>query len=432
MMFKPATKKQSKLRLAISGPSGSGKTYSALSIASALGKRIAVIDTEHGSASLYADKFSFDTLDLDSFSPETYVAAIEAANEAKYDVLVIDSLSHAWMGKDGALEQVDTAAKKSGSKNSYFAWRDVTPKHNALVEAMLQSNAHIIATMRSKTEYSTDKDDKGKVTPKKIGLAPIQREGMEYEFTVFGELDLDHNLNITKSRCSAIAGKLVEKPGKQLADVLKAWLETGAPAEAPKPKLVLAEAETDVDDSRAQSPLTVVSGLIANAKRVRELEAVKPRIQELDAFLREQAIPQYNERLKVLVAENEALKKAPQTAKPDEKAAEPSAATPPVSDKKIAEPSTPFDDPEAGRPDAPAVHERQPGDDTEEVKAELTQAQKDEADAKALSDDLEKATTVTEINALAPRFKLLTAAMQAQLRKPFSSRKADLTKAGKL
>ena len=275
-------------------------------------------------------------------------------------------------------------------------------------------------------------DDKGKVTPKKIGLAPIQREGMEYEFTVFGELDLDHNLNITKSRCSAIAGKLVEKPGKQLADVLKAWLETGAPAEAPKPKLVLAEAETDVDDSRAQSPLTVVSGLIANAKRVRELEAVKPRIQELDAFLREQAIPQYNERLKVLVAENEALKKAPQTAKPDEKAAEPSAATPPVSDKKIAEPSTPFDDPEAGRPDAPAVHERQPGDDTEEVKAELTQAQKDEADAKALSDDLEKATTVTEINALAPRFKLLTAAMQAQLRKPFSSRKADLTKAGKL
>ena len=228
LTFAPAQKKQSKLRLALCGPSGSGKTYSALAIAAGLGEKIGVIDTEHGSASLYADVFRFDACHLESFSPEKYVEAIGIAEKAGYDVIVVDSLSHAWMGKDGALEQVDVAGRKSQSKNSYFAWRDVTPKHNALVDAMVQSKAHIIATMRSKTEYALDKDKDGKVAPKKIGMAPIQREGMEYEFTVAGELDLEHHLHITKSRCSALADALIAKPGAQLAKTLRDWLDAGA------------------------------------------------------------------------------------------------------------------------------------------------------------------------------------------------------------
>lgn len=248
--FQKATKKAAKLRLGLCGPSGSGKTYSALAIACGLGKRVALIDTEHGSASLYADRFSFDTLNLESFSPETYVEAIKVAEAEGYDVVIIDSLSHAWMGKDGALEQVDQATKRSGSKNSYFAWRDVTPKHNALVEAIVQCKAHIIATIRSKTEYAVDKDEKGKVSPRKIGTAPIQRDGMEYEFSVWGELDLDHNYIVSKTRCSVLTGKVVHNPGEQLAATLRAWLEAGAvevqpepaPTPAPVPEEVAARA----------------------------------------------------------------------------------------------------------------------------------------------------------------------------------------------
>ena len=125
LAFQKATKRQAKLRMALIGPSGSGKTFTALTLATALGKRVGVIDTEHGSASKYADRFAFDCLNLTSFSPGTYVEAIAAAAAAGFDVLIIDSLSHAWSGKDGALEQVDKKAAASRSGNSFTAWRDV-------------------------------------------------------------------------------------------------------------------------------------------------------------------------------------------------------------------------------------------------------------------------------------------------------------------
>src|SRR5262245_61668408 len=136
LQFTKATQQQGRLRLALIGPSGAGKTYSALNIAQHLGGHVAVIDTEHGSASKYATLFDFDVLELDSFAPSHYVEAIQAADAAGYDVLVIDSLSHAWMGKDGALEQVDRIAKRSQTGNTFGAWRDVTPQHNAMIEAM--------------------------------------------------------------------------------------------------------------------------------------------------------------------------------------------------------------------------------------------------------------------------------------------------------
>jgi DNA replication protein DnaC len=230
-MFKRATKTQAKLRLALIGPSGSGKTFSALAIASHLGQSIAVIDTEHGSASKYANLFSFDTCELTSFHPQQYVNAIQEASE--YDVLIIDSLSHAWMGKDGALEQVDRLAKRLQNSNTFAAWRDVTPLHNQLVEAMLACPAHLIVTMRSKTEYVVEANDKGKMQPRKVGMAPIQRDGLEYEFDVCGELNLDNDLIISKSRCPDLSGQIISKPGKQLANVLNAWLSDGVPASAP-------------------------------------------------------------------------------------------------------------------------------------------------------------------------------------------------------
>lgn len=247
MQFKKATKAQARLRLALIGPSGSGKTFSALSIAQHLGGQVALVDTERGSASKYASDFSFDVLELDTFHPERYIEAIQAAEAAGYDVLILDSLSHAWIGKEGALELVDRAAARQAAKrgreagNSFAAWREVTPLHNALVEAMVQSRLHLIVTMRAKTEYVMETNEKGKSVPRKVGLAPVQRDGLEYEFDVVADLDLDHNLLVSKTRCRALDNAVIARPGKQVADMLKAWLSDGAapeqmPDEAPAPQ----------------------------------------------------------------------------------------------------------------------------------------------------------------------------------------------------
>jgi hypothetical protein len=235
MAFVKASKKQAKLRMALIGPSGSGKTYTALQVASHLGSPIAVIDTERGSASKYAgtNGFEFDVCELESFHPTQYINAIHEAEAAGYEVLVIDSLSHAWMGKDGALELVDKAAKRSQSQSSFMAWRDVTPLHNALVDAMLQSKMHIIVTMRAKTEYvleTVDRGNKKVQVPRKIGLAPIQRDGLEYEMDVVADMDLDNNFMVSKTRCPQLTGAVINKAGEDLADILKGWLSDGAPA----------------------------------------------------------------------------------------------------------------------------------------------------------------------------------------------------------
>jgi len=180
--IKKASKSQAKARIALMGPPGSGKTFSALNVAHHLGKRVILIDTERGSASKYADEFDFEVIELDSFNPKTYIAAIQAAEEAGADVIIVDSLSHAWVGKDGALEMVDRAA--SSSKNSFTAWKDVTPLHNALVDAILRSKAHIFVTLRTKTEYVIEANERGRLTPRKVGLGAVQRDGIEYEFDV--------------------------------------------------------------------------------------------------------------------------------------------------------------------------------------------------------------------------------------------------------
>ena len=190
--FTKATKKKLKLRLALCGPTGSGKTYTALRMARELAKGgvVAVIDTEHSSASLYADDFDFVAGELNHHSPRSYCNAINAAAEAGVAVLIIDSLTHAWTGNEGALELVDQAAARNRG-NSYVAWRDVTPMHNELVNAILSFPGHIICTMRSKMEYVQEKDSRGKTVIRKVGMAPIQRAGMEYEFTVVADIDVD-------------------------------------------------------------------------------------------------------------------------------------------------------------------------------------------------------------------------------------------------
>lgn len=245
MQFVKATKKRSKARITIDGPSGAGKTYTALIAASVLaeGGKVAVIDTERGSASLYSDKFNFDVLELDTFSPEVYTQAIRAAEAGGYNVIVIDSLSHAWEGEGGALDMVDKAAARVKG-NSYVAWRNVTPLHREMVDAMLQSPAHIVTTMRSKMDYVQEKDERtGKTIIQKVGMAPIQRQGMEYEFTLVCDMDTDHKMIVSKSRCDILADAVVMKPGPDFFEKFLAWLNDGEPesnnghkAAEPKPQ----------------------------------------------------------------------------------------------------------------------------------------------------------------------------------------------------
>ena len=188
--------------------------------------KIIIIDTEAGSGNLYAHLYDYDIITIkDNYAPKNYVEAITAAEDSGYDVIIIDSLTHAWNSIGGLLEQV---SKKGG--NSYTAWKDVTPQHNSLVDSMLTSPVHIIATIRSKVAYEmeeyTDQRGMKKVKPVKIGLAPIQREGMDYEFTVMMDINQEHNASASKDRTDLFKNEVFqidEKTGKRLLT----WLEEG-------------------------------------------------------------------------------------------------------------------------------------------------------------------------------------------------------------
>jgi len=232
-MFQKAERKKARLRLALCGPAGSGKTFSALKIAQGIGGRIALIDTEHESGSLYADLCEFDTAPIaPPYTPDKYRSAIAAAEAAGYSVLIIDSFSHAWAGEGGLLDMHDKAAAAMRSGNSFTAWREITPQHNALVESLLGAKLHVIATLRTKTAYDLVDDGNGKKKPVKIGLAPVQREGVDYEFTSVFDLSIDgHVATATKDRTRLFDGKHFI-PSIETGQALVNWLETGVDADA--------------------------------------------------------------------------------------------------------------------------------------------------------------------------------------------------------
>jgi hypothetical protein len=236
MGFTKATKAAAKLRAAIFGPSGAGKTFTSLRVASGLaaGGTVAVIDTERGSASKYADRFSFDVLELQDQTIDGYVAAIGEAAKAGYTVLVIDSLSHGWQT---LLEEVEKLAKAKYRGNTWSAWSEGTPLQRRLVQAILTYPGHVIATMRSKTEWTTV-DNNGRKTPQRVGLAPEQGKGVEYEFDLLVEISTEHVANVIKDRTGKFQDKLLDKPGEDFGRDLAAWLSDGLPspvASAPTP-----------------------------------------------------------------------------------------------------------------------------------------------------------------------------------------------------
>lgn len=239
MQFTRATKKKSKLRLGLAGPSNAGKTLGALMIAKALGGTIALIDTERGSASLYSSSFEFDVLELNPpYSPERFIEAIHAAENAGYANIIIDSLTHEWDGAGGCLEINEQVAQAKYRGNTWSAWSDTTPRHQAMIDALLQSPSHTIATMRSKTE-TVQTDDK-KV--KKIGMKVEQRKGSEYEFGLMLEIDHDTHLAVlTKGRLYDAPKDVqdyFEKPHKidaQDGAMLLKWLDSGAEMQSATP-----------------------------------------------------------------------------------------------------------------------------------------------------------------------------------------------------
>jgi hypothetical protein len=268
--FKKATKAAAKLRAAFFGPSGAGKTFSALQVATGLGGPIAVIDTERGSASKYSDRFAFDVLDLEDQSIEGYVSAIAMAAEGGYRVLVIDSLSHGWQDLTAEVEKL---AKVKYHGNTWSAWSEGTPLQRRLVNAILGFPGHIIATMRSKTEWTTV-DSNGKKKPQRVGLAPEQGKGIEYEFDLLVEISVEHIGQVIKDRTGKFQDKLIEKPGEQFGQQLAAWLADGetAPAPAPKPEPAPAPGRADVEQIR---------GYIRAATTVRTLGKITDRLDQL-------------------------------------------------------------------------------------------------------------------------------------------------------
>lgn len=284
MAFQKAVKQKAKLRIALAGVSGAGKTYSALMMAKSLGGRVALIDSERSSALLYADNFEFDHLDLSDHGIDRYKAAIREAKD--YDVLVIDSLSHEWAGRGGALEEVD---RKKGAGNSFAAWNGVSQKHAGLLDDILMHPGHVIVTMRKKSAFVLETVN-GKQVPRKVGMEVVQREGIEFEFTVLLSLERDGAVLIEKSRCSALEemGALRREDLTKAGDTLREWLSTGAePPRAP-----------GYDEVEREKGL--LKAAIETATTRGDLDRLVPRLQALPVADRDALRPLYQGRVEAL------------------------------------------------------------------------------------------------------------------------------------
>lgn len=287
LTLKKAQRKRVKLKIGLAAPSGGGKTASSLILAYGLLKgehpdwsdeqiwdHIAIVDTENGSGELYANCRigstvigAYNAISLEPpYEPSKYIEAINACKDAGMEVCIVDSLSHAWSGRGGLLEKQGNVSKRTG--NSYTAWREITPLHNALVDTLLQTDMHVICTMRSKTEYVQEKDEKGRTTVRKVGMAPVQRDGMEYEFSMFLEIDAEHQAFVSKDRTGVIDGQyFVVTPS--VGENLAKWLDSGAPADT-EPVVVSEYSKPTAPKTSAED---VPSKIIEIDAKVKKLQA---------------------------------------------------------------------------------------------------------------------------------------------------------------
>jgi hypothetical protein len=278
-----------------------------------IGGKVGLIDTENGSGDLYAEMGDYDVITLEApYTVTKYREAIRAFEEAKYDVIIIDSLSHAWAGEGGLLDKQGQLEKSGRFKNSFATWREITPEHNKLVEELLNSPSHIIATMRVKTEYVLETNDKGKQVPRKVGLQPVQRDGLEYEFTVVMDVNEDHYARATKDRTSLFDG-WYDRISRETGKMLVRWLDSGAqsaPIQAQPREEPLTPFEPDPIDAlrervsaviqtldKQSTPETVAkverlaAGLLADCDATEGASNLKIRLVEAFATARERVEP---------------------------------------------------------------------------------------------------------------------------------------------
>ena len=219
--FVKANRKQCSMKLSLQGPSGSGKTIGALRLAKGLAgslEHVAVIDTENGSSHLYSHMGEFSVFSMEApYTPEMFIQAIETAVQEGFKCIIIDSLSHEWFGTGGIL---DIHSNMLG--NSFANWSKVTPRHNALVQRILQSQCHIIATFRTKQDYVLS-DKNGKVVPEKVGLKSITRDGMDYEFTIVFDMDIKHNCIASKDRTEIFSKSPQFIPNENTGKAILEW-----------------------------------------------------------------------------------------------------------------------------------------------------------------------------------------------------------------
>lgn len=243
-----------KLKLAMTGASGSGKTYSALLIAKGLspGGKIAFIDTENDSGQLYAGVEGmppFEHMSIGApFHTDKYLKAIYAACSNGYDCLVVDSISHQWSGEGGIMDRMDKDKMAQPGKNSYTMWAKFTPEHERFKAAIVQAPIHIISTMRSKQDYILTTNEKGKQTPQKVGMAPVQRDQFEYEFTSVFDMNMEHYAVVSKDRTNLFPDPF--RPSEETGLILKRWLETGAEPPAPPVKALPQPRQPQPGDTR--------------------------------------------------------------------------------------------------------------------------------------------------------------------------------------
>lgn len=232
MELKQSKRAEAKLRLSLQGPAGSGKSMSSLLLAYGMTgnwSKIAVIDTERGSANLYSNLGSYYVLNLEEpFTPQKYIDAIRLCEQSAIEVIIIDSISHEWNGKGGVLEIHEKATSAMRIPNSFTAWASVTPLHQAFIDAILQSSCHIISTIRTKTEYVINERN-GKMAPQKLGLSPITRDGYEYEVTVSLEIDDEHNAFSSKDRTGLFSNKGKFRISTDTGKLILNWINSASP-----------------------------------------------------------------------------------------------------------------------------------------------------------------------------------------------------------
>jgi hypothetical protein len=290
VQIRKARRSATKLRLLLTGPSGAGKTWGALQIAKGMGGRTVVIDTEEGSSDLYDHLHDFDVIDLrPPFSPERYIEAIKAAEEAGYETIVIDSVTHCWSGPGGCLEILEDVAKAQFRGNTWSAFSVITPRWRAFVDAILRSPAHVICCGRSKTE-TAQVDDHGKKKVAKLGMKLEARDGLEFEFTCVLDLIHDgHYATVSKDRTGLFVGDpkpITPATGERLA----AWLAGGTPAVTPPSEKAtqaaafIAKATSEADLTKATKAIDgyVAAGQLTGNEWSRLTDQITARLAAIE------------------------------------------------------------------------------------------------------------------------------------------------------